>query len=170
MLDRAHLSDSWRWPEPRLTYANAVLPEALVAAGNCLGDDRTIELGLAQLRWLLESQTAKGHLSVTPSGGRGPHEDVGLFDQQPIEVAAMSDACVRAHLLTGDAFWRQGSEVCTSWFMGMNDAGAVMFDERTGGGYDGLTEDGPNLNQGAESTIALLTTLQHARRSTMAPS
>ena len=40
-----------------------------------------------------------------------------------------------------------------------------MWDPATGGGYDGLTPHGPNLNQGAESTLALISTLQHARRS-----
>jgi hypothetical protein len=38
-----------------------------------------------------------------------------------------------------------------------------MWDRATGGGYDGLTPDGPNLNQGAESTLALIATLQHPR-------
>ena len=82
----------------------------------------------------------------------------------------MADACARALTLTGDPMWRQGRELCEMWFMGFNDLGAVMFDERTGGGYDGLTPDGPNLNQGAESTLALLSTFQHARRATMVPS
>jgi hypothetical protein len=36
-----------------------------------------------------------------------------------------------------------------------------MWDPATGGGYDGLTPTGPNLNQGAESTLALISTLQH---------
>ena len=31
----------------------------------------------------------------------------------------------------------------------------------SGGGYDGLHATGPNLNQGAESTLALVSTLQH---------
>ena len=39
-----------------------------------------------------------------------------------------------------------------------------MFDPVTGGGYDGLTREGRNLNQGAESTLAMLSTAQHARR------
>jgi hypothetical protein len=39
-----------------------------------------------------------------------------------------------------------------------------MFDPKTGGGYDGLHAHGPNLNQGAESTLAVLSTTQHARR------
>ncbi|MDZ7676645.1 MAG: hypothetical protein U5K30_16450 [Acidimicrobiales bacterium] len=38
-----------------------------------------------------------------------------------------------------------------------------MGDVETGGGYDGLHATGPNLNQGAESTLALIATLQHAR-------
>jgi hypothetical protein len=48
--------------------------------------------------------------------------------------------------------------------MGENDAAAVMWDPVTGGGYDGLHQRGVNLNQGTESTLALLSTLQHARR------
>lgn len=164
VLDRENVSRKWRWPEERLTYANAILPEALLAAGICRGDGRVVDLGIDQLKWLLETETTRGHLSVTPSGGRGPDDDRRWFDQQPIEVAAMSDACVRALAITGDPLWRQGRELCELWFMGHNDLGVEMFDSRTGGGYDGLTAEGPNFNQGAESAIALLTTQQHARR------
>jgi hypothetical protein len=39
-----------------------------------------------------------------------------------------------------------------------------MYDPVTGGGYDGLTAAGRNTNQGAESTLALLSTLQQDRR------
>jgi hypothetical protein len=39
-----------------------------------------------------------------------------------------------------------------------------MFDATTGGGYDGLEAAGHNRNQGAESTLAMLSTAQHARR------
>jgi hypothetical protein len=38
-----------------------------------------------------------------------------------------------------------------------------MFDPETGGGFDGLEHDGVNQNQGAESTIAFVSTMQHAR-------
>jgi len=34
----------------------------------------------------------------------------------------------------------------------------------TGAGYDGLHSDRRNLNQGAESTLAMLSTAQHAHR------
>ena len=164
VLDRSEVSESWRWPEERLRYANAILPEALMTIGSVLGDDRLVANGLRQLRWLLDTQALHGHLSVVPDGGRGPEADDRRFDQQPIEVAAMSEACIRALDLTGDTSWIEGHEMAVQWFVGKNDGGVVMFDAATGGGYDGLTALGANLNEGAESTIALLTTLQHARR------
>ena len=42
-------------------------------------------------------------------------------------------------------------------------------DPDTGGGYDGLHADGVNLNQGAESTMAVISTLQQARRLSTVP-
>lgn len=35
-----------------------------------------------------------------------------------------------------------------------------LFDERTGGGCDGLGPEGRNRNQGAESTLAMISVLQ----------
>jgi hypothetical protein len=164
MLRRPILDEFWVWPEPRLSYANAVLPDAMMAVGAEFGDERLINSGLRQLGWLLALETRDGNLSPTPVGGRGPEGVVGLFDQQPIEAAAMADACVRAFELTNDAVWSSGLEMAVDWFLGFNDLGYFMSDPSTGGGYDGLTAIGPNLNQGAESTIALVTTLQHARQ------
>ncbi len=163
-LGRPEYGDEWRWPERRLTYANPVLAEALMAVGAELGDDGLLREGLRRLAWLLEMETRDGHLSVTPVGGRDQRDGSARFDQQPIEVAALGDACARAYDLTGDVTWVDGIDRAVRWFTGHNDVGSVMFDPRSGGGYDGLTESGPNLNQGAESTIALLTTLQHGRR------
>lgn len=50
-----------------------------------------------------------------------------------------------------------------AWFLSENDAGTAMWDPGTGAGYDGPAPSGPNLNQGAESTLALISTLQHLR-------
>ena len=156
----------WPWPEPRLSYANAALPDALIAAGHLLDRPNVVEDGLTLLRWLLDRETVDGHLSATPVGGAGPEDTAPAFDQQPIEVAAMADACHRAALVTGDAEWLTGVDMAVRWFAGDNDAFAPMWDPDSGGGYDGLHAWGPNLNQGAESTLALVSTLQHARRLT----
>jgi hypothetical protein len=153
----------WPWPEQRLTYANATLPEAMITAGSELGRPFLVEQGVQLLEWLLARETRHGHLSITPVGGSGP-EDVGPgFDQQPIEVAALADACVRAEAVTGDPRWADGITAAANWFLGDNDSGIAMWDPDTGGAFDGLEEHGANLNQGTESTLALLSTLQHAR-------
>jgi hypothetical protein len=157
-------SASWPWPEARLTYANAVFPEVLMAAGEHLHDARALDDGLALLGWLLDLETSGSHLSVTPVGGWAPGEARPAFDQQPIEVAALADACARAFRLTGDRCWERGVERAASWFLGENDAGTPLYDPVTGGGYDGLHIDGRNANQGAESTLAMIATLQHVHQ------
>ncbi|MEU0869535.1 glycosyltransferase [Nocardia brasiliensis] len=154
----------WCWPEPRLHYANAVLAEALMAAGVAEGRSRVHVDGLAMLSWLVEVETAGQHLSVTPVGGWAAGEQRPAFDQQPIEVAALADACVRAFDDTGNQQWKDAVLLCEAWFRGANDASTPLIDLGSGGGCDGLEPAGRNENQGAESTLALISTLQHAQR------
>jgi hypothetical protein len=189
MIATSDVSLDWQWPEPRLTYANASVAELMLVAGSVLGGPELggpvlggpelggpelggpelIEIGLRWLGFLLRTETRDGQLSVTPVTGRGPESGVLLdsiapaFDQQPIEVAAIADACARAYAITGDEQWLWGVQMAWSWFLGANDSSTVMFDARTGGGFDGLQRIGCNLNQGAESTLAMLSTAQHAR-------
>jgi hypothetical protein len=159
----------WPWPEPRLTFANAVLPDALMAIGAARNHPDLVEQGLVMLEWLITRQTNGGHLSFVPVGGLGPGESVARFDQQPIEAATLADACARAAALTGVSSWVGHLRRAIDWFLGDNDAEASMIDPVSGGGYDGLGHDGPNLNQGAESTLAMISALQHARHLTSVP-
>ena len=75
----------------------------------------------------------------------------------------MADACWRAHHVTGEPEWLRGVVAAAGWFNGVNDVGLPMFDARSGGGFDGLQVDSVNLNQGAESTLAFVSTMQRAR-------
>jgi hypothetical protein len=153
----------WAWPEPRLRYSNATLAEAVIVAAHALDRDIELDRGLEMLEWLLDLETPRGHLSVVGVGGRGPDDKGPMYDQQPIEVAAMADACWRAADVTGDRSWLRGVDAASQWFNGANDNGLVMFDSDSGGGYDGLQHDSVNLNQGAESTLAFISTMQRAR-------
>lgn len=155
---------AWPWPQPRLTYGNATLAEALIVAGVSLGDDPVVQDGLVLLDWLLSTEAEGDHLSLTPVGGWAPGEPRPGFDQQPIEAAAMADACATAWQVTGADRWRDGLSLAVGWFLGANDGGVPMFEPGTGGGYDGLEAGGRNANQGAESTLAFLAAMQHARR------
>jgi hypothetical protein len=161
-IGRPAQDPTWRWPEPRLAYANGAIAEALIAAGHHLDDRSILDDGLSLLGWLLETETYDGHLSVSPVGGRGPADLRPSFDQQPIEVAAIADACVRALDLTEDTNWAAGLDLAVRWFLGANDRGLPMWDPATGAGFDALTADGRNANQGAESTLAMIATMQQA--------
>ena len=153
----------WPWPEPRLAYANALLPEAMMAAGAALGRGDLVRRGLDLLKWLLARETVDGHLSVTPVGGSGPGDVGPGFDQQPIEVASMADACARAATLDDSTVWLTGIEMALAWFEGANDTGLVVWDPESGGGCDGLGATYVNVNMGAESTLAALSVRQQAR-------
>ena len=155
---------AWPWPLPRLSYANAALAEAVIVAGSQLGDDSMLRNGLRMLEWLLECETRDGHLSVVPAGGWSPGEERPGFDQQPIEVAAIADACARAASVTGDLAWLSGVEMCVAWFLGDNDAKVPLLDEQSGGGCDGIGPSSRNRNQGAESTLAMISVMQQGCR------
>ncbi len=164
-LDRVApaMSSVWRWPEPMLRYANASLADATIGAGAALGRADDVERGLDMLAWLLERETLHGHLSVAGVGDHRPASVPPLFDQQPIEAAALADACARAAEVTSDASWWRGVRLAELWLLGDNDAGLVMVDPVSGGGYDGLCASSVNTNQGAESTMAATTIIHRAR-------
>ncbi|HEX5301869.1 MAG TPA: glycosyltransferase [Streptosporangiaceae bacterium] len=165
VIGRPDVDDpGWPWPEERLSYANGSIAEALIVAGDALPDESALDRGLSLLEFLLRTETRAGHLSVTPACGRGRGDMGPGFDQQPIEVSALAGACGSAFRITRQPSWRTGVDLAWDWFGGDNDSATPMFDPWTGGGYDGLEPHGRNLNQGAESTLAMLATAQQALR------
>ena len=165
-VPRRSQDGKWFWPEDRLSYGNAILPEALLAAGQVLREPALVSDGLRQLAWLIEIERPNyGHFSFTPIGGRGPGEPGG-FDQQPLEAWAMASACARAHAFDADPLWSESALRAARWFAGDNDTGDVMWDTETGASFDALTAKGPNRNQGAESSLSLIGTVLAATSAT----
>jgi hypothetical protein len=159
------LDGAWPWPEPVLTYENALLPRALIAAGARLGDGDLRRDGLRVLDWLIGVQTAPGG-SFTPIGSDGWWPRGGIrsrFDQQPIEATSTILAAEAAHRLTGERRYRRTVEAAYGWFLGDNDTGVPLADPARGACHDGLTPRGANLNEGAESTLMWLTALERVR-------
>lgn len=155
---------AWPWPEARLAYDNAKLAEARIAAGVTLGDSDLLDEGLSLLDWLVSAESLGDHFSFAPADGRGPGELPPGFDQQPLEAGSMADACAAAFDATGDEYWADLTLLAAEWFLGVNDTGVPLFDPASGGCCDGLTRDGRNENQGAESTLALIGAFQQATR------
>lgn len=151
----------WPWCEDIVTYDNAKLPHALILAGQWVPHQEMLEQGLRSLSWLVELQLApSGVVSVIGNDGwyrrGGPR---ARFDQQPIEAMALVEACAEAYSCTQDEMWRDRAQRFLEWFIGANDTQSVLYDYHTGGCRDGLHSDGPNLNEGAESTLAWLISL-----------
>ncbi len=147
----------WTWFEDVLAYDNARLPQALLLAGQNLGDQRLIDRGIETLDWLTRQQTApEGHFRAvgTESFGR-PFGHPLPFDQQPLEAQASVDAAAAAYAVTRDARWLDVAQNAYRWFLGQNDHHLPLATVSDGGCYDGLTPHGVNENQGAESILAL---------------
>lgn len=154
----------WPWPEDTLTYENAVLPRAMIVAGQRLGAGVMQRIGLQVLDWLIDVQTApEGHLSPIGNGW-WPHGGTkSQFDQQPIEATALLLAAEAAYRVTGEPRYRDAMERSYGWFLGANDLGVRIADPRRGAGADGLGPHGVNANEGAESTLMWLMAAEHVR-------
>jgi glycosyltransferase involved in cell wall biosynthesis len=163
LLDRfnGNLEDEWPWFENELiTYANAKVPQALLLSGQWMERRDMIDAGFKVLDWLIDVQREGGHFS--PVGNRGwlrRGEAKPRFDQQPIEAHSMVETCLLAYKMTGRERYSETARLAFNWFLGQNDLNEPLYDYTTGGCRDGLTPDGPNLNQGAESTLAWLLSL-----------
>lgn len=154
----------WPWPEPVLTYENALLPRALIVAGSMLDRRPLVVTGLAALDWLVAIQTAPaGHLSPIGNGWWPMEGNRSQFDQQPIEASALLLAAEAALRATGDSKHRQTMEMAYDWFLGRNDTGRRLADPERGSCCDGLTAHGVNTNEGAESTLMWLISAEHIR-------
>ncbi len=142
---------SWLWTEDAITYDAARLPEALMRAGDALGEREIVENGRHAFEFLV-AVTQRGDVFEpigAPGwyrcGGERPH-----YSQQPLEAFAMVDAW----LAYGDA---ERAQIAFEWFLGRNSDRLVLADPATGGCRDGIHEPQVlNDNMGAESTLAYL--------------
>jgi hypothetical protein len=87
LLHRPRPTPDWCWPEPELNPIDALLPLALVAAGDRLGEGALVRSGLVLLDW---------RLGQNGRSGDAVHE-----------LAMSIDACARAGALTGDGKWER---------------------------------------------------------------
>jgi glycosyltransferase involved in cell wall biosynthesis len=152
----------WNWHEDHLTYDNARLPQALMACGRATRNEDMVSLGIDVLKWLRDIQYNESAGWFEPVGNQGWFPKSGskaLYDQQPLEAAAMIGACIEAYECTHGEEWVRLATTCFNWYLGKNSRQAKIYDHATGGCRDGLEEDGVNENQGAESTLSYILSL-----------
>jgi len=155
-------SETWKWFEKSLSYANARLPQALILAGWRSNNQRMIEVGMNSLKWLVAEQHRGDEETFVPIGYNGffiEGNEKARFDQQPVEACATVSACLEVYRLTEERQWYDEAERVFRWFSGKNDLQVPLYDATTGGCRDGLHPDRVNENQGAESTLSFLMAL-----------
>lgn len=153
----ANRREGWNWFEPRLSYDNMRLPEAMIRAGQALNRPEWTLCGLETLRWAVDIHIApEGYFRAV--GTESFERDYArplTFDQQPLEAQAAVEVGEAAFESTGDASWADFAETAYAWFLGRNDLDTPLASRGDGGCFDGLTPFGVNRNQGAESLLAL---------------
>ncbi len=155
---------AWHWFEEGMTYCNARLPQALFAAARLFpGEPRYARIAAESLDFLLK-KTRNAQGGHDPVGNarlttRGwflrTDESPARFDQQPVDAGALVECCVEAWHATGEARFRQAAWDAFGWYEGKNLHALPVYDSKTGGVADALTEHGLNVNQGAESVLSV---------------
>jgi hypothetical protein len=154
---RDEVRDNWHWFEPSLTYDNARLPQALFEAYSVLGKKEYLEVAQESMDFLVKTTVVEDVFAPIGNDGwflRGRTR--AFYDQQPLEAAAMVDAAIDGYKTTKDNAYLQVAQTAFEWYLGRNSRKITMYNESTGGCYDGLNRDSINKNQGAESSISYL--------------
>lgn len=160
-------TEDWQWFESSLTYANARLPQAMLMAGQHLNNKDYISSGMESLSWLYGVLYDKEKKYLSLVGNEGWYvkgKTKAKYDQQPIEIPPLIDACYQAYLITHDIEWLNKLSIAFSWFLGNNERQELLCDFATGACFDGLTSNMINQNQGAESTLSWLLSLLRMTR------
>jgi hypothetical protein len=149
--------DTWKWFEGYLTYANSILPEAILYAWLLTGETIYKDIAISSFHFLL-SQTfnENGIEVISNKNWLQKGEVAGHFGEQPIDVAYTIMTLGKFYDAFMDQDYRQKMITAFNWFLGKNRLHQIIYNPCTGGCYDGLEETHVNLNQGAESTLSYL--------------
>ena len=148
---------NWKWFEEYLTYANSVLPEAMLYAYLSTGNELFKRIALSSFDFLLSVIFKEGHIKVVSNQGWHIKGNISnRFGEQPIDVSYTILALGIFYDTFKDSDYLNKMELAFSWFLGNNHLRQIIYNPCTGGCYDGLEENHINLNQGAESTLSYL--------------
>jgi len=145
-------SRTWNWFETYLTYDNAKLSQAMFEVYDASHEKKYLRIATESFDFLVKVQIRNG--TFFPVGNRGWFKKGGrraFYDQQPIEAASMVEAAADGFRTIGEEEYRSVAEICFDWYLGNNSKQVAVYNEKTGACYDGITQKGLNLNQGAEA-------------------
>jgi glycosyltransferase involved in cell wall biosynthesis len=148
---------NWKWFENYLTYANSLLPEAMLYASLSTGSILYRKIAKTSFDFLLSIIFRDNQIKVISNQG-WHHKDKNAndFGEQPIDVTYTILALNTFYKSFNEEGYLEKMETAFNWFLGKNHLHQIVYNPITGGCYDGLEEHHVNLNQGAESTVSYL--------------
>lgn len=152
-----HAKEGWHWFEPYLTYANAIMPEALIFSYHITKNNHHLSIAMKTTNFLIDVHFDKG--IYIPIGQDGWYHKDGKryeYDQQPEDTASMVQLLAELYHATKETTYRDLMRNAFGWFLGNNSIKQIVYDQTSGGCCDGISPNGVNLNQGAESTVSYL--------------
>lgn len=156
-----HEADSeWKWFESYLTYANSLLPEAMLLAWKITQKDIYHTVAVASFSFLMSKIFAEDRIQVISNKGWLHNgREISQTDrggEQAIDVAYTIMALSEFYNTFNLEAYREKMFTAFSWFLGNNHLNQIVYNPCTGGCYDGVEDRYINLNQGAESTVSYL--------------
>lgn len=111
-------------------------------------------------------QEADSFLSHMLISGRAFHLSPNplAFPQINYSTASYVENYLTLYDVTGEAKYAEMAGVAASWWLGANEAGQPMFDQKYGYAFDGITESGISTNSGAESVDEALRAILRLKR------
>ncbi|NTU98442.1 glycosyltransferase [Candidatus Falkowbacteria bacterium] len=157
MKNPVNQEKKWFWFEDFLTYSNFKLSEALFRAYQVTGNDEYLKTAEETIDFLDKVSFEFDYFSAIGQDG-WYHRDGkrSYFDQQPEDASSAVEALVAAFEVTKKQEYAIKAGLAFDWFLGKNHLNQMIYDEATGGCYDGMGKESINFNQGAESTISYL--------------
>lgn len=147
----------WYWFENFMTYANSILPEAMLYSYLISGKQIHKKIAIESFDFLLSKMFVDDHFKAISNKGwyqRGVEPN--QYGEQPIDVSYAVLTLDLFHKTLNDSRYEVLKEKAFSWFLGKNHLHQMIYNSITGGCHDGLEKSNVNLNQGAESTICYL--------------
>lgn len=150
-------NEEWQWFEEYLTYANSIIPEAMLYAWSLTNEPEYRNIAITTLEFLLSKTFNKNGIEVI-SNNQWLHRGytAGKYGEQPIDVAYTILTLNEFYVKLDDIQYLKKMTIAFNWFLGDNRLHQIVYNPCTGGCYDGIEETHINLNQGAESLVSYL--------------
>jgi len=150
-------TDKWEWFENSITYANSILPEAMLYAWLTTKESIYKDIARTSFNFLLDNTFNENGIEVISNKTwllKG--KEAGHNGEQPIDVAYTIMTLSKFYDVLMDEDYRLKMIIAFNWFLGNNRLNQIIYNPCTGGCYDGLEDTHVNINQGAESTVSYL--------------